>query len=283
MVALGVFSVVSLGLANFISQSVSTMSILEEKLLVIEFEKDLIVLSGGNDICSKYFTDNVAAATFSTASFPPSDISIGYLYANNTDPAPFASPNLKISPVSSLAIDDIKLTSISGSAPNYSANLIVSFKDGKMSRKQIETAIILGTELSGANTVLKGCKTVSGQFSIVKSPLTSFYYEYSPPYTTGNWKIVDTTTQCPLGTIVLSCLACMDSAGTCLPDVLSIVALEFWSDSGNSQLDVTIMKVDDRTCKISMGMAMSPLDPASPVYLAYSGKHFRLQADCILK
>lgn len=163
ILSMGLLGILSLAFTNMISQSNKSTRELEEKVNLLQFEKDLITVTAGLNLCEKEFATNPATYRYAVGSFPPaSNINIPALYLDPAGTLSFAVADTKLNPNGRIKIDQIRIRNIRGTFPNLLADLDVLFKEGLVSRKPVTSLISIAAVNDGSNVTLTGCQVRNG-------------------------------------------------------------------------------------------------------------------------
>lgn len=160
LIVVGLLGIVTVGLMTLITNAVSDMKGVSEKLASIDLQKSLVTaITAGKNLCGFAVTAAPASFSFASATFPPASIAISGLYmdAAGADPLVVAGTNFSNSTlrIVSLAFSNIALST----TDRYTANLTVVVASSRPVRPLV-TRIMLNTVNGGATISLAGCTTI---------------------------------------------------------------------------------------------------------------------------
>lgn len=187
LVALGILSISSIGITNLIQSYNKNIISIEEKLVILELEKNLINLSAGRNICEKKILENPNAYTFPISNFPPTaGFSIDGLFLSLTDSLGIIEKNKPLLKQNSVTAYTIEFQNISGSGNSYTADLVIKFKDTIIPRSPLITKVSLSGNIVGTDFALTSC-TVADATLVQSISATSIDNETACKKIGGDW------------------------------------------------------------------------------------------------
>ncbi len=167
MVGLAILVVISAGLIELIRQSNVGVGVIEERLAVTDLSNTLISLTVGKNLCAKEFLSAPAKFTFPLATFSGQSFPIDSLYVNSTDITPLISKNTSLLAKTSVSVENILFENITGAAPPFLGDLVVSFSSKMGARKPIRVKFSLAGSVTGTDVTLTGCTVSTDQHNSI--------------------------------------------------------------------------------------------------------------------
>lgn len=167
LIALGIFSLISFFIGATINNFNKNISSVEEKMNILDLEKNIINLSASKNICEKKFLATPTSYTYTLSSFPSSGLTIliDGLFYQSSDTVGIAEVNKALPVHSNVVVESIEFNNISGANGSYIADLNIKFKNTIIPRKPFVTKMALTGVISGTDMVLKSCQMIPNSVS----------------------------------------------------------------------------------------------------------------------
>ncbi len=152
--------IVSFAILSLNENNLKTQKGIQQKTDANELQRILSTTTSGINICQYSININQSRFSFSSSGFPSavtSPIDLDTIATDASGANILAQKEFRL-PGSTLLVDSITLTELTGAPPTLTAKLNVNFRDTAIPMKPISILAAVSSVVSGANAQITGCK-----------------------------------------------------------------------------------------------------------------------------
>lgn len=132
-------------------------SLTDEKLTVLEFQRDLLSFAAGKNLCGKDIELNPTSYRIATTGFLQSKISVHALYLNSTDTSPLAEVGKPLKSLKKIKVSAISISDLSTDTSGLLGLLKIELDGGELKRQPVTSRIQIKTKIDGVFTLVTQC------------------------------------------------------------------------------------------------------------------------------